>query len=147
MNNIASRLRQVRKNLGFSQTEFSEITGKARPTISRYERGTLSPDGDFLIQLKEKLNISIDWLLTGVGDPKIGIAPYIPMLLQSCVVGVVLTFEKHDQKWTLKRLAQEIDTEYQRLLPVYADGKTPIIDLDEATIETLRARLPASKLA
>ena len=145
--NIGERLRQVRKKMDLNQSEFADAFGVTLQTISRYERGTRVPDGDFLLVLKEQANVSIDWLLTGIGDPVTGNSPYIPNLLKGCVMGVVLTFEKHDQAWTLKRLADEIDTEYQRLLPRYADGKTPIVELDETTIEALRPQRLTSKLA
>jgi len=58
-------LKQARKLLGISQNELAEVVGhKGYQTISRYERGERFPDKSILVALSNRLNVSIDWLIT-----------------------------------------------------------------------------------
>ena len=61
---IGRRLRELR---GFDKTqeEFASQLGISQSQLSKYERGIAAPAGDVLVRIKEKLRVSIDWLLTG----------------------------------------------------------------------------------
>jgi SOS-response transcriptional repressor LexA/DNA-binding XRE family transcriptional regulator len=61
------RLRQLREILGLRRTEFAFKLGVPRTSLINYEKGTSLPV-DFLILLKEKFNVNIDWFLTGNGE-------------------------------------------------------------------------------
>lgn len=65
---ISKRLKQTRENLGLSQSAFGKKIGLSFQHVSRYERGVISPTSDILTRLHERLNVSIDWLLTGRGS-------------------------------------------------------------------------------
>jgi transcriptional regulator with XRE-family HTH domain len=61
---VGRRLRELR---GFdtTQEEFANQLGISQSQLSKYERGVAAPPADILLRIKEKLLISIDWLLTG----------------------------------------------------------------------------------
>lgn len=70
---IGERLIELREKLGFKHTSaFAEHLGIKRPTLASYENNTYPPSADFLVKVKDKCGVSIDWVLTGEG----------PMLLQ-----------------------------------------------------------------
>lgn len=46
--------------------EFSKKTGISRPTINFWYNGERAPDAEKLVILSQKLNVSIDYMLTGV---------------------------------------------------------------------------------
>lgn len=64
--NLGRRIRQARKAAGKNQ---ADVPGVAQNTMSRYERGELSPSAEALLVLASALDVSVDWLLTGDGDP------------------------------------------------------------------------------
>jgi transcriptional regulator with XRE-family HTH domain len=61
---VGRRLRELR---GFdtTQEEFANQLGISQSQLSKYERGVAAPPADVLLRVKEKLRVSIDWLLTG----------------------------------------------------------------------------------
>lgn len=61
----AERLRQLRKQHGFSQEELAEKIGVSRQAVSKWERAEASPDTDNLIELAEIYGITLDELLNG----------------------------------------------------------------------------------
>jgi transcriptional regulator with XRE-family HTH domain len=61
---LPERLAMVRGDR--SQNQFARELGVFQQNVNRYERGT-TPHADFLITLAIKENVSIDWLLLGVG--------------------------------------------------------------------------------
>jgi len=63
------RLRELRKRLGLSQKEFAEKLGVHLMTISRYERGKITPSYKFLELLEKTFNVNPEWLLKGKGEP------------------------------------------------------------------------------
>ena len=60
---VGRRLRELR---GFdtTQEEFANQLGISQSQLSKYERGVAAPPADVLLRVKEKLRVSIDWLLT-----------------------------------------------------------------------------------
>jgi transcriptional regulator with XRE-family HTH domain len=61
---VGRRLRQLR-GFDITQEEFAHKLGVSQSQLSKYERGVAAPPADILIRIKERLRISIDWLLTG----------------------------------------------------------------------------------
>ncbi len=64
MEEIKDRLRQLRKDLGYSQYELAEHTGIKQASISNYENGG-NPNCDSLIKFAKTCGVSIDWILMG----------------------------------------------------------------------------------
>lgn len=63
---IGDRLKQVRGQ--FNQADVAAQLGVSENTWGRYEREERQPDADFLLLLRQKKGINVDWLLTGEGQ-------------------------------------------------------------------------------
>ena len=59
--------RRIRETRGFdlTQKDFARQLQISQSQLSKYERGLLAPAGDVLVRLKERVGVSIDWVLTG----------------------------------------------------------------------------------
>jgi transcriptional regulator with XRE-family HTH domain len=60
---LGERLRQLRKEAGWSQAELGEKIGTDSQRVSRYETGKITPSLDAIIRIAQALNVSIDHLL------------------------------------------------------------------------------------
>ena len=60
---LGERIRQLRKEAGWSQAELAERVGTDSQRISRYENGRITPSLDAIVRIAEALNVSIDHLL------------------------------------------------------------------------------------
>lgn len=56
-------LKNFRKELRLSQTEFGKLFNVATTTISQWEKGTREPDIKTLIKLAKYFNVSVDYLI------------------------------------------------------------------------------------
>ena len=63
------RLRALRKDAGLSQKEFAKLFGAAQNTVSQWETGSRSIDGETLCKLSAYFDVSVDYLL-GLSDEK-----------------------------------------------------------------------------
>ena len=59
----SKRLSLLMVNLGISQKELAEKTGFTEATISRYAKGTISPNEKSLCKIAEVTNVSPSWIL------------------------------------------------------------------------------------
>jgi transcriptional regulator with XRE-family HTH domain len=66
---IGRRIRQVR-GFDLSQGAFAERLGISQSQLSKYERGLISPPAEVLLRIREKFNVSVDWLLTGADEER-----------------------------------------------------------------------------
>lgn len=60
---FAVRIAAVRKNLGLSQEEFSELVNMSRRTVAAWESGDRTPSFSTLSFVADRLNVSVDYLL------------------------------------------------------------------------------------
>src|SRR6056297_3811948 len=60
---FSSRLRSLRKVNSITQTELSISLGYSRSTIAKYETGNRLPSGQFLMELADYFEVSLDYLL------------------------------------------------------------------------------------
>lgn len=63
------RLKELRKELGYTQRDVGKHLGVGRTTVSEYEAGKIVPKQDNLVKLASFLGVSVDYL-TGVSDDK-----------------------------------------------------------------------------
>lgn len=63
MSTFGINLKNLRLKLGYSQQMFSDYLQVSRVYISDLERGKKLPHIHFLINIAEKFDVSIDWLL------------------------------------------------------------------------------------
>ena len=64
---IGMRIALVRKAQNLSQERLGELIGANKQTVSRWERGIRSPDGEYLWQIARVCHCSADFLL-GLSD-------------------------------------------------------------------------------
>ena len=62
---IGERIQQLRKQKGLSQEELGEQVGVSRQAVSKWESGQSMPEADKLILLRECLETTTDYILTG----------------------------------------------------------------------------------
>ena len=65
---ISERFKQLRYELGKSQTEFGAGIGVSRSVINNIERGVTEPSDVFLNHLCDVYNVNRAWLETGEGE-------------------------------------------------------------------------------
>jgi DNA-binding XRE family transcriptional regulator len=66
---LGERLRAFRKEKRQTLKELSELIGISHGTLSDIETGKTKPSADTLASLCRNADISIEWLLTGNGEP------------------------------------------------------------------------------
>lgn len=66
-------LKIIRERLGISQKKMGDITGIDPNTLSRYERGRLTPSSAAVLQISNALHVTADELLNGPKEGKIEI--------------------------------------------------------------------------
>lgn len=57
------RLQQALRFRNMKQKELAERIGVNEVTLSRYVKGTRTPNADVIIRMCKELNVSADWLL------------------------------------------------------------------------------------
>jgi transcriptional regulator with XRE-family HTH domain len=63
---LGRRLRELR-GIDLTQGELAKELGISQSQLSKYERGVAAPPADILFLIKQRFEVSIDWLLTGEG--------------------------------------------------------------------------------
>lgn len=65
--NFAERLKEARKQIGYTQSQVAEHIGVSRLNITNYELGRTQPDIETLGKLIDFYEVSADWILsTGI---------------------------------------------------------------------------------
>lgn len=59
------RIREVRRALDMTQSEFAAAIGKTRDAVATYESGRVTPDDTVLELLELKYHYRADWIRTG----------------------------------------------------------------------------------
>ena len=67
---IGSRIRDVRKRKGLSQTEFGERIGFHKNQVYNVENGKSIPSDEFLSAVSREFKVSFLWLRTGEADER-----------------------------------------------------------------------------
>lgn len=65
---MESRIKQIRKAKGLTQTEFGSILGVKGNTITGYENGIRTPSDAVIKAICREFNVNEDWLRTGEGE-------------------------------------------------------------------------------
>ena len=77
LDGVATRLRRVREQRGFTLTEMAERTGISKSTLSRLENGQRKPSLELLLPLAQAYRVPLGDLVGApeVGDPRIRLKP------------------------------------------------------------------------
>lgn len=65
---MKQRIRQIRKSLGLTQSEFGQKIGVAGNTVTGWENGIRIPKEQTLISISREFRVNINWLKTGQGE-------------------------------------------------------------------------------
>lgn len=68
--NFSSRLRSLRKDMGYTQSDLAKLLNIGQTTIANYESGHRTPDISKIKEVANLFNVSIDYIL-GMNDIKI----------------------------------------------------------------------------
>lgn len=69
------RIKQRRKSLKLTQEQIAKQVGVSKATISQWEKGDTSPNGENTLRLAKALQTSADWILYGDQPRRIDAAP------------------------------------------------------------------------
>ena len=59
---LSIRIKQLRKKHNLTQTEFGELFGVGKTTVSSWETNNSSPSDEIKIAICKRFNVSMDWL-------------------------------------------------------------------------------------
>lgn len=65
---ISTRIREIRKERGFTQSDLGKRIGVSQPTVSDWEKGVTEPTVDNLRLLAVELGVYFEWIVTGRGE-------------------------------------------------------------------------------
>ena len=68
---MQNRLRELRKNRGYTQISLQMQTGIEQALLSKFETGERVPPTETLMRLAEFYNVSIDYILCRTDKPEI----------------------------------------------------------------------------
>lgn len=69
--NMQNRLRELRKNRGYTQISLQMQTGIEQALLSKFENGERVPPTETLLRLAEFYNVSIDYILCRTDKPQV----------------------------------------------------------------------------
>lgn len=85
---LGSRLKQLRNDMGWTQTQLGEKINVTKASISGYENDTRSPDKETLVKLANLFNVSTDYLLgNGSLNNEVSISGEIPKAYMIPILG------------------------------------------------------------
>lgn len=67
---VGTRLKQLRVENRYSQTQIAEMCGVTQATIGRYETGVAEPPIEKLLWYAEQFDVSLDYIFGRTNDPK-----------------------------------------------------------------------------
>lgn len=103
LSGMASRLRDIRTRLGFTQKEIASKVGKSQQSWANYESGHSNPPVEVVRRLVSRHGVNGSWLLTGEGE----------------MMGDDLTREKPAKPFITEQLPDDFDPESVSFVPVY----------------------------
>lgn len=65
---LEDNLKKIRQELDLSVAKFSEKLEMPAMTITKYERGERTPSAQLFVQLYKKLNVNMNWFVSGEGE-------------------------------------------------------------------------------
>lgn len=67
-NELAIRIKELRKKSGYTQKELAHLLGIGQTTVANYEQGTRIPDTEKLNKIADLFDITLDYLLGRTGN-------------------------------------------------------------------------------
>lgn len=70
MDNLGTRIQELRKQNGYSQVELGQKVGVSKSQINRYENKEVQPPADILNKMADLFGTSVDYLINGQSEEK-----------------------------------------------------------------------------
>lgn len=67
---LSSRIAYIRKQMGLSQEKFGELFNMSQRSVAAWESGERTPSYPVLLELADKLDVSVDYLVGRIDVPK-----------------------------------------------------------------------------
>lgn len=71
---IADRIKVLREQSGYTQTQLAKLLGITRSSVNAWELGISVPSTQYIVELSQILNVSTDYLLCVDRTAAIGVA-------------------------------------------------------------------------
>lgn len=107
---LSDRLKDARKQRGYTQDQLAKKVLTTKATISNYENGYSTPNNNMLVELSTVLGVSTDYLL-GKEDYKLTSITAGDMVKEAASLGIDIGFYNEDD---LKKLSPEDVEELRR---------------------------------
>jgi len=65
---ICGRIKILRKSRKMKQDDLGKIIGVERPTVTRIEKGDITPSIAHMLKIVDHFGVSLDWLFLGKGE-------------------------------------------------------------------------------
>ena len=158
METLNDRIKQLRKEKGFTQSQLADLLGVTDKAVSKWEVGEANPDISLLVKISEIFGVTIDYLLTGKVEETISLDDmddekrFLYLIKKDDAVG----FEKYGYPDQLTIFASPyvggLDRKSEKMLnAIYENGSEKIFKLCLAKAlerkESLRAVEAARALA
>lgn len=86
---VKDRIKEIRKSLKLSQTDFGKRLGASRDVINNIENGRNEPTEIILKLISKEFNISLDWLENGEGDMTLSPEEDLAAIAGDLVIGAM----------------------------------------------------------
>ena len=86
---ISERVKEIRKSIKLSQTDFGKRLGVSRDVINNIENGRVEPSEVILKLISKDFGISMDWLKRGQGEMMISPEEDLASLAGNLVLGAM----------------------------------------------------------
>lgn len=141
---MGNRLRLVRGSM--NQDTFARCLGTEKNTIGRYERGERQPDAAFLKKLQSEFMVSIDWLVSGVGEAILSmekgqtllptslrspsLASALAVSLDVSLLALILSevwvwLADHNEAWDSQKVGERVGVIYGDILRASGEKSAP----------------------
>ncbi len=106
---MPKRLKQLRKYLGLTQTEFGEKIGVKGNTVTNYENGRRTLSEQTIKSICREFNVSYAWLVNGI-EPMLSETDNTTMLIDRILAG-----ENETAKSVFKAFARLSDDDWKTI--------------------------------
>lgn len=93
---IGERIKELRKNSRYTQTELANLLGITKSTVAAYENDSRLPSYDVLVRMARVFKISIDSLLLNRSDSIVDVSGLTVEQIEM-IEKLVVSFREHNQ--------------------------------------------------
>lgn len=115
---MKNRIKQIRKTLGYNQTDFGKRIGVKGNTIGNYEIGLRTPSDAVLLSICREFGINEVWLRTGEGEMFVKMSRDEEI---AAFVGALLSKDSNDFKHRLIGALSRLDENGWSVLEQFAN--------------------------